>query len=185
MPSTVALFRIEQDNLAQVDTGFLVPGTIFDAYRVAEGATSDGFELELVGAVTQDWVISASYTQFKAEDADNQEVNTDQPRKMFKLFTTYSLSGALADLTVGGGINWEDANYTSAINPTTGAAEDLEQDDYSLVNLMARYDFSRQLSAQMNVSNLLDETYYSQIGFYSQLAYGMPRNISAELRYQF
>lgn len=185
LDTTIALFRIEQDNLAQVDTGFLVPGTIFEAYRAAEGATSDGFELELVGAVTQDWVISASYTQFKAEDENNQQVNTDQPRKMFKLFTTYGLSGALADLTVGGGINWEDANYTAAINPVTGAMEDLKQDDYSLVNLMARYDFTPQLSAQVNVSNLLDETYYSQIGFYSQLAFGMPRNVSAELRYQF
>lgn len=185
LDTNIALFRIEQDNLAQTDTGFFVPGTIFEAARAAQGTTSEGFELELVGAITPDWAISASYTQFKAQDADNQDVNTDQPRKMFKLFSTYTLPGAWSDLTVGGGINWEDANYTSAVNPVTGAAEDLEQGEYSLVNLMARYDVTRQLSVQLNASNLLDETYYSQIGFYSQLAYGMPRNVSAELRYQF
>lgn len=185
LDTNITLFRIEQDNLAQTDTGFLVPGTIFEASRAAQGTTSEGFELEVVGAITPDWAISASYTQFKAQDADNQDVNTDQPRKMFKLFSTYTLPGAWSDLTVGGGINWEDANYTRAINPATGAAEDLEQDDYSLVNLMARYDVTQQLSLQLNASNLFDETYYSQIGFYSQLAYGMLRNVSAEVRYQF
>jgi outer-membrane receptor for ferric coprogen and ferric-rhodotorulic acid len=183
--TTIALFRIEEDNLAQPDPGFLVPGTIFEASRATEGATSEGFELELVGAITPDWIISASYTDFNAEDADNVDFNPDQPRKMFKLFTTYALSGELRDLTVGGGINWEDSTYTPTVNPVTGEAEDLTQDDYTLVNLMARYDFTPQLSAQVNVSNLLDETYYSQIGFYDQLAFGMPRNITGELRYRF
>lgn len=183
--TTIALFRIEEDNLAQIDPGFLVPGTIFEAYRATEGATSEGFELELVGAITPDWEISASYTDFNAKDADNVDFNPDQPRKMFKLFTTYTLSGAMADLTVGGGVNWEDSTYTPTTNPVTGAAEDLTQDDYTLANLMARYDITPQLSAQVNVSNLFDETYYSQIGFYDQLAFGMPRNITGELRYRF
>jgi outer membrane receptor for ferric coprogen and ferric-rhodotorulic acid len=183
--TTVAVFRIEEDNLAQPDPGYLVPGTVFEAYRATEGATSEGFELEMVGAITPDWIISASYTDFNAEDADNVDVNPDQPRRMFKLFTTYTLGGPLQDLTVGGGINWEDSTYTPTTNPVTGAPEDLEQDDYSLVNLMARYQITPQLSAQLNVSNLFDETYYSQIGFYDQLAFGMPRNITGELRYRF
>jgi len=32
---------------------------------------------------------------------------------------------------------------------------------------------------------VLDETYYSQIGFFDQYAYGEPRNISVGLKYQF
>jgi outer membrane receptor for ferric coprogen and ferric-rhodotorulic acid len=104
---------------------------------------------------------------------------------MFKLFTTYrGFTGMLSDLTVGGGVNWEDSNYTVAANPF-GELEELTQDDYSLVNLMARYDITEQLSGQVNIDNVLDETYYSQIGFYSQLAFGMPRNVSAQLRYRF
>lgn len=185
LDTTIAVFRIEQDNLAQLDYGFLVPGTIFPAYRTTEGATSEGFELELVGAVTPDWEISASYTNFKAEDADNVDFNTDQPRKMFKLFTTYTLNGILPELTVGGGVNWEDSTYTPTFNPVTGAPENLTQDDYTLVNLMARYDITPQLAVQINVENLLDEEYYSQIGFYDQLAFGEPRNVTGELRYRF
>ncbi|CAA0123324.1 FhuE receptor [Halioglobus japonicus] len=186
LSTTVAVFHIKQDNLAQIDTGNFIPGTIFEASRAAEGATSEGFELEAVGAITEGWEIAASYTQFKAQDANNVNVNTSQPRKMFKLFTTYhAFTGILSDLTIGGGINWQGENYTPALNPTTGAEENLVQDDYSLVNLMARYDFSEQLSAQININNLLDKTYYSQIGFYSQLAYGSPFDVSAELRYRF
>ncbi len=50
---------------------------------------------------------------------------------------------------------------------------------------MARYDITQQLSTQLNVENLLDETYYSQIGFFNQLAYGEPRNINVGIKYQF
>ncbi|MEX2334369.1 MAG: hypothetical protein WD600_08935, partial [Pseudohongiella sp.] len=75
--------------------------------------------------------------------------------------------------------------YMNATNPVTGSSERLEQEAFSLVSLMARYDISANLSAQLNVDNLLDETYYSQIGFYSQLEYGQPRNVTASLRYDF
>ena len=59
------------------------------------------------------------------------------------------------------------------------------QEAYTLVSMMARYDFSDPLSAQLNVDNLLDETYFSQIGFYDQLAFGELRNVSLHMRYTF
>ena len=102
-----------------------------------------------------------------------------------KLYSTYRFGGALERLTVAGGVNWQGREYMNATNPVTGATNRLEQDAFSLVSLMARYDISSNLSAQLNVDNLLDETYYSQIGFYSQLEYGQPRNITATLRYRF
>ncbi|WP_417318643.1 TonB-dependent siderophore receptor [Emcibacter sp.] len=183
--ATASLFLIKQDNLAQVDTGHLIPGTIFEAYYAADGTESKGFEIELVGEPLPGWNISLGYTQFKAEDAEGNKVNTDQPRKLLKIFTTYDFQGDWQGLTVGGGLNWEDSNYTDAFNPVTGNPEKLQQDAYALVSLMARYDFNESLSAQINVENLFDETYYSQIGFYSQLAYGAPRNFNIRLRYDF
>ena len=50
---------------------------------------------------------------------------------------------------------------------------------------MANYQVNEQLSAQLNIDNLLDKTYYSQIGFYSQLAYGQPRSVNLNLSYTF
>ena len=50
---------------------------------------------------------------------------------------------------------------------------------------MARYDINKQLSAQLNVNNLLDKKYHSQIGFYDQHAFGKPRSVNLNLSYQF
>ncbi|CAL95610.1 ferric-rhodotorulic acid/ferric-coprogen receptor FhuE [Azoarcus olearius] len=183
--ASLAVFRIEQDNLAQTDAGYLVPGTSNQAYYAAQGTTSEGYEIEVAGEPAPGWKIAAGWTQFEAKDEDGDKVNTNHPRRMLKLFTTWQLPGAWEKLTVGGGINWEGENYTAVTNPVTGAAEKLKQRPYALVNLMARYQISKAVSAQLNVNNLFDKTYYSQIGFYNQLAYGAPRNAQLTLKYQF
>lgn len=186
LQTTVAVFDILQDDLGQPDGNFIVPGSDnSQAYFAAEGANSTGYELEVVGQLTQAWDLSFSYTRFDVEDAAGNDVNTDNPRELLKLYSTYRFGGALERLTVAGGVNWQGREYMNATNPVTGATNRLEQDAFSLVSLMARYDISSNLSAQLNVDNLLDETYYSQIGFYSQLEYGQPRNITGTLRYDF
>ncbi len=186
LQSTVAAFYIQQDNLGQPDGNFPVPGIEnSQAYYAAEGIESKGYELEIVGELMPRWNLSFSYTNFDAEDAEGQAVNTDQPNELLKLYTIYQFAGALADLTVAGGVNWQGSNYTNTSNPVTGAAERVEQQAYSLVSLMARYDITSSLSAQLNLDNVLDEEYYSQIGFYNQLEYGNPRNATLSVRYSF
>lgn len=180
LSTTLSVFRIEQDNLGQVDPDNLVPGTTNQAYDPAEGATSKGFEFEVNGALTENWNILLGWSQFKAEDANGDAVNTQHPRRTATFYTTYRMQ----DLTLGGGLNWESSNYTVATNPV-GNPDKLKQDSFALVNLMARYQISPSLQAQLNLNNVFDEEYYSQIGFYSQLAYGAPRNVTASLRYDF
>lgn len=180
LSTTLSVFRIEQDNLGQVDPDNLVPGTTNQAYDPAEGATSKGFEFEVNGALTENWNILLGWSQFKAEDANGDAVNTEHPRRTATFYTTYRIQ----DLTLGGGLNWESSNYTIATNPV-GDQDKLKQDSFALVNLMARYQISPSLQAQLNLNNVFDEEYYSQIGFYSQLAYGAPRNVTASLRYDF
>ncbi|WP_297809247.1 TonB-dependent siderophore receptor [uncultured Methylophaga sp.] len=180
LSTTLSVFRIEQDNLGQVDPDNLVPGTTNQAYDPAEGATSKGFEFEVNGALTENWNILLGWSQFKAEDANGDAVNTEHPRRTATFYTTYRIQ----DLTLGGGLNWESSNYTIATNPV-GDQDKLKQDSFALVNLMARYQISASLQAQLNLNNVFDEEYYSQIGFYSQLAYGAPRNVTASLRYDF
>lgn len=187
--TTVTLFQTEQDNLAVEDENFDPNNDPLGqdrlvVYREADGVESDGFELEVVGAITESWSISANYTQFDATeegpDGESNTVNTRFPRKLFRLFTTYDWER----LTMGGGVSWEGSNYTDVTSPT-GESVKAEQEAYALVNVMARYQVSENLSAQLNVDNLFDKTYYSQIGFYTQLAYGEPRNVSLKLKYQF
>ncbi|MAD46555.1 MAG: hypothetical protein CMI02_13905 [Oceanospirillaceae bacterium] len=64
-------------------------------------------------------------------------------------------------------------------------AGELEQGSYGLVSLMSRYRINPQLSAQLNLNNLTDEKYYSQIGFFDQYRYGAPRNGTLSLNYKF
>jgi len=191
--TAISVFRIEQDNLAQADIGHLIPGTIDQASYAAKGARSKGFEVEANGEILPNWSVSVNYTQFSAKDANKKGVNTLFPDKLLRLFTSYDFKGTLEGLSIGGGVNWEGMSYTDSANPvltvpgdpTTKRPERLKVESYALVNLMARYEFLKGLSAQVNVDNLFDKKYYSQIGFYDQLAFGEPRNVTFTLRYQY
>lgn len=187
LQTSIALFRIEQDNLAQPDVGHEIPGAPpgSQASIAAEGVTSKGFEIEITGQPLKGWNLNLGYSQFKAEDANGNPANTDQPRRLLKLFTTYTLPGALRGLTVGGGVNYRSKAYSTGNNPVTNAPFRFQQDGYTLISLMARYDLTENFQLQANVENLLDKTYYSQIGFYSQYRYGAPRNFTVSANYRF
>lgn len=186
--TTVAVFQIDQDNLAQNDPNFVpteeqLANGQTTASIAAQGTESKGFEVEVVGAPVDGWNISAGYSQFSAEDADGNKVQTIAPRKQFKLFTTYQFQQLLPELTVGGGINWQSEAFSQS------AATRIEQGSYALVNLMARYDVNENLDIQFNVDNLLDKKYYAYMSAstiaYSVYHYGTPRNVTLSLNYRF
>ncbi len=82
-------------------------------------------------------------------------------------------------MTVGGGVNWQNDVYQNGIGPN---GERFTQRSYALLALMARYRISKELSATLNVNNLLDKHYYSSAsGGY----YGDPRNVMLSLNYRF
>lgn len=183
--ASFAVFKIKQDNLAQevdkVDRdgdGPLAPEAY---YRAAKGAKTDGFEFEVSGELARGWNATAGYSQFNGKEANGTEINTVYPRKLFRVFTTYSIDA----LTVGGGVNWEGRTFTldpSAPKNTNGR---IEQDSFALVNLMARYDINKQLSAQVNVNNLFDKQHFGMFSAYGAITYGAPRSVSASLKYRF
>jgi outer membrane receptor for ferric coprogen and ferric-rhodotorulic acid len=185
LQTSIALFRIKQNNLAQIDVDapqITPPGGLpQQPYVASDGATSKGFEVEITGEPLEGWNLNFGYSQFKIEDADGAKVNTDQPRKLLKLFTTYTIG----DLTLGGGVNYRSKAYSTGANPVTNAAFRFQQDGYTLVSLMTRYALTENLQIQGNVDNLFDKKYYSQIGFYSQYRYGAPRNFTVSGTYRF
>ena len=54
----------------------------------------------------------------------------------------------------------------------------------TLIGLMARYEFSKKLSASLNIENLTDKRYYSGLGGYNGYTYGRPRNAWLKLTYK-
>ena len=181
--ASLALFQIKQGNLGQeagvVDRDGAGPSLPEAYYRAAKGATSNGFELDMSGELARGWNASAGYTQYHAEDAAGAEINSVYPRKLVRLFTTYRLPGEWTALTVGGGVNWQGRTYTA-----TGNGK-IEQEAYSLVNLMARYDLSKQLSAQLNLNNVLDKKHFGMFAAYGTITYGAPRSAALTLKYRF
>lgn len=60
-----------------------------------------------------------------------------------------------------------------------------EQASYSLVNLMARYEFTPPTSLQVNLNNAFDRNYLTQLSFYQTKSYGTPRNLLLTLVHRY
>ncbi|WP_201522722.1 TonB-dependent siderophore receptor [Aliarcobacter butzleri] len=170
--ASFSVFRIEQDKLAQTDpSGAMIPGTTTQASIEAEGTTSKGFEIDINGEITDNWNLGVGYSQFEAKDADDNKINTSFPRKTFNVFSKYSWD----KFSLGAGANWREKTYENGV----------EQESYVLVNAMAKYKIDKDLSVQLNVNNIFDEKYYTNVGFYNQVAYGDPRNFTLTMKYDF
>ena len=182
---SAAIFRIEQNNFAVPDIGYFVPGTTDVASRPAQGTVSKGYELEMQGQPLPRWDISAGWSHFKAKDADGNDVQAHQPRKVFRMATKYEFDGALDRFSMGGSARWESRPPQTAANPGTGEMGKVGQKAYWLVNVMAAYDISSQLSVQLNINNLFDKRYYNTNSWFGGYIYGEPRNLRATLSYGF
>lgn len=174
----LSVFEVRQDNLAVADGSVLAPNGD-QAYRAESGTKTRGFEVEAAGELLPDWQVSASYTYAVIEDADGDRLNTQMPRDTFKLYTSYRLQ-SLPQLKVGGGVRWQGAEYYKNSGPN---GETAQQDSYSVADLMASYDINAATTVSLNLNNVFDETYYTNIG--SRGWYGTPRNFTATLRHNF
>lgn len=198
LASTV-LFYAQQDNLAALDAsvpdGFVLPDGS-SAYVAVSGAETRGFEAEVTGKVSPRWNVVGGYTYAYTEDASGTRISTLSPRHIARLYTTYDLGGSLEGLRIGGGLNWQSEIYTLATIPVPGNTSapgttpptlraTVAQDAYVLASLTARYKFNDRLSAQLNVDNLFDKTYYRRVGFYNGGYFGEPRRVTVSLRATF
>lgn len=171
-----AAFEVRQDNLAvRLDNQFAPDGSA--AYRAAQGTTTRGYELEAAGELTPDWQIGAGYSHSVSRDAAGARLNTQVPKNLLKLFTSYRIAGIGNGLTVGGGLNWQSASYSRNLGPSGSAT--FTQGSYATLDLMARYQISRQLSLAVALNNVFDKRYHTST---TTSFYGAPRNLTVTLR---
>ncbi|OEY93748.1 TonB-dependent receptor [Acinetobacter qingfengensis] len=187
--SSLAIFRIKQRNRAVTDEANCPSSGSISCSRAAGEVQSDGVDLQLTGALTPNWQIALSYTYVKAEYkkdsvASNigQRINTDEPQHLFKIYTNYQLPAPYDKLSLGASLYGQSKMYRSESGYYTA------QDKYATVDLSGGYKFNEHLSLQLNLNNLFDKKYYSELGYswagYSEI-YGAPRNVLATLRYKF
>lgn len=181
--ASAAVFRIDQDNFAIEDTGFMVPGTNTPASRAGKGVRSQGYELEVSGELAPGWSIGGGWTHFRVRDAQGVDVALDHPRKLLKLFSKYAFQGRLQGLSLGFGVNWESEQLSTAEHPVTQLTERVGQPAHAVADLMARYDINPRSFVQLNIDNLFDEKYYSSS--WSGYTYGKPRGATLTAGYRF
>lgn len=180
LSASLSMFRMQQANVAKANG--LIPGMTppQTAYIEIDGTESRGFEAEIMGEILPQWNVSLGYSHFKAKAANGDDVNPLIPRRQFTAFTSYRLPGALHGLTVGGGVRWQSETYAQQFT-----SPKLEQEAYTLVDLMARYQLDEQWSAQLNLNNVLDKKYYGLTEDAMQVYRQEPRNAQLSVKYEF
>lgn len=178
--ASAAIFRIEQDNFAVELPGGILNVNGNTAYRAESGTVSKGVELEVAGEARPGWQVGGGYARAKPEDADGERLLSEIPKDTVKFFTTYKVL-ALPDLTIGGNLRWQGKIYTEGSGPN---GETFTQDSLTLVDLMAKYALTSNVSLALNVNNVFDKSYYSGLSWATGV-YGEPRNMMVTARYSY
>ena len=184
--ASAAYFEIHEDNRSVSDDDYnnLKPTPSNYAFKGTQAVTK-GYELEMSGEMAPGWQLQAGYTHKIVRDDKDVKISTFEPEDQVSLYTTYKLKGNLDKLTVGGGARWQSVGWQNIYNSPRGGYEEFSQEAYWLVDLMTRYQFTKNVSATLNINNVFDKSYYTNIGFYNSAAYGEPRNFMLSTRWDF
>ncbi|WP_420848481.1 TonB-dependent siderophore receptor [Phytopseudomonas seleniipraecipitans] len=193
--ASVAVFRIDQENRAVALTDLRGCADANNCNEPSGEIRSQGIDLELQGAVTENWQVGGGYTYARThtiKDAANpqnvnQQFDTDTPEHLFKLTTSYQFQGPLEKLRVGGNVSWQSRMYND-VALLDGGSYRLKQGAYAVTDLMAGYRVNKDLDVQLNANNIFDRKYYSTIAnsvSYGGDVYGTPRNLMLTAKYSF
>ncbi|POF88949.1 TonB-dependent siderophore receptor [Pseudomonas putida] len=194
--ASLAVFRVDQENRAvEVLDRTVCSSTQLTCYEASGEIRSQGIDMELQGALTDNWQIGGGYTYARTHTTKNaaqpalvnKQFDTDTPEHQFKISTTYRFQGPLEKLRVGGSVNWQSRMYND-IALVDGGNYRLEQGAYAVTDVMAGYQVNRNLDLQINANNIFDRKYYSAISQswqYGGDVYGAPRNMMLTAKYSF
>lgn len=174
---TASAFRNERDKFRVASNDPTIPDQVLDG-----GSRVDGITLGASGKITPEWEITANYTYLDAKviqsvsdfclanpstACGNSVANPDPakgaplqntPDHSGSLFTTYRLPFGL---TIGYGVTYQGTFAFSL--PTVASPTVFRSDDYWVHNAYVSYDFTPNLTAQVNVKNVADELYFTRI----------------------
>lgn len=177
---TAALFRNERTNFRTPSNDPAQPNSL----QVLDGKSRvDGVALGISGNVTPEWAIFANYTYLDSEvrqsvsdfclatpgatgcpnnaaipDPQRGDRLIQTPKHSGSLFTTYAFPFGLQ---VGYGLTYQGKFATNQRN--LAQRTQFMVDDYLIHRAFVSYDFKNGLVAQLNVSNLTNEDYYTGV----------------------
>ncbi len=187
LTSSLTIFQTTQNNVAapvlDPETGepvLLPDGTA--ASEGVDGVRTRGFEFEVSGRITEDLQGTLGWTHYDMVDRSGQTFRTFIPDTIVRAFATWQPRAWVPRLTLGAGVNWQ-----SATNTIVGAPDgpyDFRQGSLATVQVMARYQFTPNVSLQFNGNNVFDRKYFV-LDQYDNSYYGPPANYSLTLRASF
>lgn len=152
-------------------------------YQGLNGTRSRGFEFETSGSITDNWNATFGISHYNIKAPGYGDVHPSLPRATIRSFTTYTLPGAWHGLSVGGGLNWQNA-VNIPVADINGDSRNIHQSSVMLLSLMARYAFNDRMSLQVNGDNLLHKKYFIADDS-SDLAFGPPASFMVTFNYKF
>lgn len=194
---SLAGFHIRQDNLTVVDPNGVpnsLPGNLTPSISIS-GVKTWGGEAEVAGEPLPGWTLNGSYTYARSQDRFGTRINPQFPMHIGRIYSTYRLPGDR--LTIGGGVSAQSRIYSignapsGRFNPNGTpilAPGEVSQGGYVLVDLLARYKLTDRAIASINITNLLDKSYYRNLQFSFGGAggyYGEPRRVMGSIRVNF
>lgn len=172
---TAAYFEVDRENGAAVNPDD--PET-----AVLTGTETTGFEVQLVGNITEAWQITAGYSNLDGNQTrvsgnggfDGQEL-AQLPEHMYTVWSKYTLND---DWSAGLGFIYQSEQYASLSN-------NVELPDFARVDAAVYYNYSEDLTIQLNVENLFDEDYFPAAHNDNNITTGEPLNARISAQYRF
>ena len=172
---TAAAFEVEREN-----------GTAQDPNNpeasILTGTKTTGFELQLVGALSEKWRINAGYSNLDGEEmgrvVDGELANRDLaqlPEHMLTIWNQYQINDTWR---VALGLVYQSQQYASLSN-------DVSLPNFTRIDTAVYYNYSENLKLQLNIENLFDEGYFPSAHNDNNIATGAPINARFSLQYQF
>ena len=172
--ASIAVFQARQRNTAEA-AGF--DATIGQTLYRGVDATSQGIEFEFGGRIAEGLQATGGYTIMRVRGEDKEPVRTFVPRNTARLNMTYDLP-MLPALKLGASFQYQSRIYLEpgTVSVTTGDPIRLTQKGYALLDLLAAYELTPNLSVSANLKNVTNVKYLNALNF-DQGYYGAPRTI--------
>ena len=161
---TAALFEIEESSPQPSDNDSATLDVI--------DTTTEGFEIQAMGHLTDRWAISGGYSYLDGnqinDDGSEGNRKRELPMNSFSLWNNYQFNDRLG---FGLGVVYQDEYFA-----TNSGASSTTVPDFTRVDAAVFYDFSDKIRVQLNVENLTDELYYPNSHSTHQITVGEPIN---------
>jgi catecholate siderophore receptor len=163
---TTAIFELDRESFTSVDP--VNPEQVV----LVEGSRTRGAELQLTGALSDRWAITTGYSYLdgrvqRADGSGADDNRTRQtPEHMLSLWSSYQ---ATERLRLALGATYQDSFYVQEDNS-------VEVPGYTRIDAAAYFRVNDRLRVQLNVENLLDETYFPDAHSNTNISVGRPLN---------